>query len=174
MKKSVLFFLVFLSLVLTSCNEQKLVGSWVYKQTESEGAMQMNVKGTITFENDGTGSERAQCVAQSVEDLDGVSVLVNATFSLMCEFDWSIKGDEIVMSPIDVNIKNVTYKMYDYDTDEYLGELTGSDMNAVLDEIKGDLMQATTEKIIMQQDNKFVTESYEDGKKTTCTYNRVE
>lgn len=174
MKKTVLFFLAFLSLTLTSCNEQKIVGSWVYKQTESKGAMQTNVKGTVTFVGDGTGSERAQCVAQSVEDLDGESILVKLTCSLMCEFDWSLKGDEIVMSPIAVDITNVTYKMYDNDTNEYLGELTGSDLNAVMEEVKGDMMNATTEKILMQQDNKFVTESYEDGKKITCTYNRVE
>lgn len=34
-------------------------------------------------------------------------------------------------------------------------------------------MKAETEKILMLQENKFVTEIDEDGKKTTCTYNRI-
>lgn len=174
MKKIGLFFLTFLMLVLTSCNDQEIVGSWVYKQTESEGALQTNVKGTITFESDGTGSERAQCVVQSIEDLNGLSVLVKMTCSFMGEFDWTLKGDDIVMSPVAVDLTNVTYKMYDNETNEFLGELTGSDLDDVLDEMKEEMMKATTEKILMQQDKKFVTESYEDGKKTTCTYNRVE
>lgn len=69
-------------------------------------------------------------------------------------------------------------KYFDPSDDSFLFELTGSDLEeyskAFAKEIQSDLLEASTERIIMLQDNKIVTESVDDdGKKETTTYNRL-
>lgn len=85
---------------------------------------------------------------------------------------------EIVSSPVSVSVKVTSVKYFDPTDDSFIGELTGSELEEASKEyareVKADLLEASTERIIMLQDNKYVTESVDDdGKKETITYNRL-
>ena len=69
-------------------------------------------------------------------------------------------------------------KYFDPSDDSFLFELTGSDLEeyskGFAKDMQSDYLEASTERIIMLQDNKYVTESVDDdGKKETATYNRL-
>lgn len=69
-------------------------------------------------------------------------------------------------------------RSYDPSDGSFIGELTGNELkevsSAFVDDLKESLLEADTERILVLQENKYVTESTdEDGGKTTYTYNRL-
>lgn len=176
MKKFSFVIFAVLLCALASCNtskEQQIVGRWVCKLVENVDGTQITVNGTSVFDSNGTVSERSKFTAKMVQEIEGVSVLFEITGSLMTEADWTVNGDNLVLSPVAVDIDILSSKYYINDTHEYLGQLSGSDLDELVGDMKTEMLKAETEKILMLQENKFVTEIDEDGKKTTCTYNRI-
>ena len=85
---------------------------------------------------------------------------------------------EIVWSPSSVDIKVTSVKYFDPSDDSFIGELTGSDLEefskVYAKDMQSDFLEASTERTIMLQDNKYVTVSVDDdGEKETTTYNRL-
>lgn len=92
--------------------------------------------------------------------------------------DWVLNCDELVLSGTSGDAKYESVKLYYANTNEFYGELNGNEIEDIfgdiLKEIRDGLLSASTARIIMIQDNKFVTEEIdEDGKKRTTTYNRI-
>lgn len=85
---------------------------------------------------------------------------------------------EIVTTPTSAGVKVTSLKYYDPSDGSFIAELTGSELtetsSAIADELKEGLLEASTERILMLQENKHVTESIDDdGRKITVTYTRV-
>ena len=92
--------------------------------------------------------------------------------------EWTVNDKEIVSIPTSAGVKVTSYRIYDPSDGSFIEELTGNDLkeesNAFADDLKESLLEASTERILVLQENKYVTESTdEDGGKTTYTYNRL-
>ena len=178
-----IFFVVAAVLLigLTSCEstQDKLVGSWHYtgNATTSNG-------GEITYDAvdnnkaDGTYTSTANYSCSYETEIDGTKVNVKMMFSIKSNGEWKVNDDkEIVSSPSFVDIKVTSVKYFDPSDDSFIGELTESldeYSKTFAKEMQSDMLEASTERIIMLQDNKYVTESVDDdGKKDTTTYNRL-
>lgn len=178
-----IFFVVEAALMgLTSCEstKDKLVGSWHYtgNETTSSGG-EMTLDGVDNNKADGTYTSTANWSYSYETEINGTKVNVKMMISFKGSGEWKVNDDkEIVSSPSSVDIKVTSMKYFDPSDDSFLFELTGSDLEeyskAFAKEIQSDLLEASTERIIMLQDNKIVTESVDDdGKKETTTYNRL-
>lgn len=169
-----------LALILTACNskENQIVGQWNSNQTITQDEGTIKLKGTINFKSDGTCSSKANATVTSNQTVEGYMMRITIHLSMSSNEDWTLNGDELVFSPKSVNIKLNSVKYYDPDTGALVLSLTGNALreaeSEMIPEMKQDMMQASTERILMMQDNKIVTEEITDeGKKITCTYNRA-
>lgn len=171
MKKFFLLQLYSLLLLLVSCNRHDITGNWVYHLSEYEDGASVTINGTSRFEDDGHGHNQAKCLMEMRNEDEGVCV--KFTFSMSSDIDWCINGDELVLSPVTADVYASNCNVYDLESGRLLGQWDDVEIKTMADEMRQELMKATTEKILMEQEDKFVTESNEDGKKTTCTYNRV-
>lgn len=177
-----IIFVVAATLIgLTSCEstKDKLVGSWHYTSNGTTNGVEITLDGVDNNKADGTYTSTANCSYSSETEIDGTKVNVKMMFSIKVSGEWKVNNDkEIVGSPSSVDIKVTSVKFFDPSDDSFLFELTGSDLEeyskSLAKDMQSDLLEASTERIIMLQDNKYVTESVDDdGKKETTTYNRL-
>lgn len=178
-----IFFVVAAALIgLTSCEstKDKLVGSWHYtgNETTSNGG-EFTSDAVDNYKADGTFITTANWSYSFETEINDTKVNMKMMISFKGSGEWKVNDDkEIVNSPSSVDIKVTSVKYFDPSDDSFIGELTGSDLEeyskAFVKEIQSDFLEASTERIIMLQDNKYVTESVDDdGKKETTTYNRL-
>lgn len=180
-KLHILFVIAVVLLGLTACQKStkdQLVGTWHYVKTMTIDGNTVRIEGTDTNNEDGTYSSVANAVYTFDTEIEGVSVQIKAGVSLKGSGEWTVNDKEIVTTPTSVGIKVTSLRYYDPSDDSFIGELTGNELkeasNAFADEIKEGFLEASTERIIMLKENKYVTESTdEDGGKTTFTFNRL-
>lgn len=178
-----IFFVVAAALIgLTSCEstKDKLVGSWHYTSngTTSNGS-EYTIDEVENNKADGTYTSTANWSVLIETEIDGTKYKVKVMYSIKDSGEWKVNNDkEIVWSPSSVDIKVTSVKYFDPSDDSFLFELTGSDLEeyskSFAKDMQSDYLEASTERIIMLQDNKYVTESVDDdGRKETNTYNRL-
>lgn len=181
-KLQILFTFAVILFGLTACQKSakdQLVGTWHYSKTMTVDDGTVSIEGTDTNKEDGTYSSEANATVTVNTEIEGVSVRLVIGLSLKSSGEWTVNGDnEIVSSPTSTGIKVTSMRSYDPSSGSFLAELTGNELkeasSAFADEMKEDLLEASTERIIMLQENKYVTEETpEDGNKTTITYNRL-
>lgn len=184
MKKllQILFAVAIILVGLTACKKstkQQLIGTWHCAKTITIDNGNVTINGTQTINEDGTYSEVYNLIWDLTQEEDGTNVEMKIGISGKDYGQWTLNDKEIVSSPNSVNLKVTSVKYYDPSDGSFLGALTGNDLaetaNELEQEMKKGLLEASTERIIMMQDNKYVTESIDedDGTKTTYTYNRV-
>ena len=180
-KLHILFAIAVILMGLTACQKStkdQLVGTWHCVKTIPIDGGTMKYEGTGTNNEDGTYSDAANAVCTIDTEYEGVSVQMKMGISFKGSGDWTVNDKEIVTTPTSAGMKVTSLKYYDPSDGSFIGELTGNELkeasNAFADEIKEGLLEASTERILMLQENKYVTESTdEDGGKTTYTYNRL-
>ena len=180
-KLHILFVIAVVLLGLTACQKStkdQLVGTWHYVKTMTIDDNTVRIEGTDTNNEDGTYSHVANAVYTFDTEIEGVSVQIKAGVSIKGSGEWTVNDKEIVITPTSAGVKVTSLRSYDPSDGSFIGELTGNELkeasNAFADEIKEGFLEASTERIIMLKENKYVTESTdEDGGKTTFTYNRL-
>lgn len=166
---------------LTACQKttkDQLVGTWHYVTTMTKDGATMRFEGTDTNNEDGTYSGVANAVLTADTEIEGVSVQIKMGVSFKGTGEWTVNDKEIVTTPTSAGVKVTSMRSYDPSDGSFIGELTGNELkeysNEFADYLKEILLEASTERILVLQENKYVTESTdEDGGKTTCTYNRL-
>lgn len=178
-----IFFVMAAALIgLTSCEstKDKLVGSWHYTSNEtSSDGNEHTIDEVDNNKADGTYTSTINWSVSSETEINGTKVNQKMMFCVKINGEWKVNDNkEIVSSPSSVDIKVTSVKYFDPSDDSFLFELTGSDLEesskSFAKDMQSDFLEASTERIIMLQDNKYVTESVDDdGKKETTTYNRL-
>lgn len=166
---------------LTACQKttkDQLVGTWHYVKTITKDGATMRLEGTDTNNEDGTYSDVASAVYTVDTEIEGVNVQIKMGVSFKGTGEWTVNDKEIVTTPTSAGVKVTSLKYYDPSDGSFLAELTGNELkeasNEFADDMKEGLLEASTERILVLQENKYVTESTdEDGGKTTYTYNRL-
>jgi hypothetical protein len=166
---------------LTACQKStkdQLVGTWHCVKTMTIDGGTVRMEGTDTNNEDGTYSGVANAVATIDTEYEGYTVQIKMCISIKVSGNWTVNDKEIVSTPTSSGVKVTSMKYYDPSDGSFIGELTGSDLqefsNIYANEMKGYLLEASTVRILVLQENKYVTESTdEDGGKTTYTYNRL-
>ena len=138
----------------------------------------MRLEGTETNNDDGTYSGVVNAVYTVDTETEGVNVQAKMGVSFKDSGEWTVNDKEILTTPTSAGVKVTSLKYYDPSDGSFIAELTGSELaetsSAFADELKEGLLEASTERILTLQENKYVTESTdEDGGKTTYTYNRL-
>ena len=155
---------------LTACQKStkdQLVGTWHCVKTMTIDGTTVRFEGTDTNNEDGTYSGVASAVYKVDTEYEGVSVQIKVGVSFKDSGEWTVNDKEIVSIPTSAGVKVTSYRIYDPSDGSFIEELTGNDL-------KESLLEASTERILVLQENKYVTESTdEDGGKTTYTYNRL-
>lgn len=180
-KLQILFAIAVILMGLTVCQKStkgQLVGTWHYAKTMTIDGGTLRFEGTDTNKEDGTYSSVANAVLTVDTEIEGVNVQMKMGISMKESGDWTVNDKEIVSTPTSSGMKVTSLRYYDPSDGSFLVELTGNELkeasNAFADELKEGLLEASTERILMLQENKYVTESTdEDGKTYTITYNRV-
>lgn len=178
-----IIFVVAAALIgLTSCEstKDKLVGSWHYTDngTTSNG-YEYTADAVYNYKADGSYTATTNYSISLETEIDGTKYNLKTMYSVKESGEWKVNDDkEIVNSPSSVDRKVTSVKYFDPSDNSFLFELTGSDLEEFSKEFAKDMqsddLEASTERIIMLQDNKYVTESVDDdGKKETATYNRL-
>lgn len=164
---------------LTACQKStkdQLIGTWHYTATTTIDGGIINIEGTDTNKEDGTYSGVANAICTFDTEIDGVNVQIKMGISMKGSGEWTVNDKEIVSSPTSSGVKVTYMRYYDPSDGSFLGELTGRELLEASDVFVQDLnlMEASTERILMLQKNKYVTESIDDdGRKITATYTRV-
>ena len=180
-KLHILFAIAVILMGLTACQKStkdQLVGTWHCVKTLTIDGGTMRFECTNTNNEDGTYSDVANAICTFDTEYEGVNVQVKMGISIKDSGEWTVNDKEIVTTPTSAGIQVTSLRYYDPSDDSFIGELTGNELkeasNAFADEIKEGLLEASTERILVLQENKYVTESTdEDGGKTTYTYNRL-
>lgn len=177
---NVLIAIAVILLGLTACQKstkEMLIGTWYVSKTIIQDEGEGTIEGTETICKDGTYSEIYNATFTIEMDIEGYTVCGKIGMSIKCTGDWTLHDKEIVSSPTSVGVKATSFKLYDPSSGEFLAESTDQELslmtNEIVEEMKSALMDASTERIIMIQDDKFITEAEEDGAKTTYTYHRI-
>ena len=156
---------------LTACQKttkDQLIGTWHYTATTTIDGGIINIDGTYS------GVANAICTFDT--EIDGVNVQIKMGISMKGSGEWTVNDKEIVSSPTSSGVKVTYMRYYDPSDGSFLMELTGRELLEASDVfVQGlNLMEASTERILMLQENKYVTESIDDdGRKITATYIRV-
>lgn len=166
---------------LTACQKStkdQLVGTWHCVKTITIDGATVRFEGTDTNNEDGTYSGVASAVYTVDTEIEGVNVQIKMGVSFKGTGEWTVNDKEIVTTPTSAGVKVTSLKYYDPSDGSFIAELTGNELtetsSAFADELKEGLLEASTEQILVLQENKYVAESTdEDGGKTTCTYNRL-
>ena len=166
---------------LTACQKStkdQLVGTWHCVKTMTIDGNTVRFEGTDTNNEDGTYSGVANTVCTFDTEIEDISVQIKMGVSFKDSGEWTVKDKEIVTTPTSAGVKVTSMRSYDPSDGSFIGELTGNDLkevsSAFADDLKESLLEASTERILVLQENKYVTESTdEDGGKTTYTYNRL-
>ena len=164
---------------LTACQKttkNQLLGTWHSTATTTIDGGTINIEGIETNKEDGTYSSVANGVCTVDTEIDGIPVQIKMGISMKESGEWTVNDKEIVSSPTSSGVKVTYMRYYDPSDGSFLAELTGRELLEASDEFVQDLnlMEASTERILMLQENKYVTESIDDdGRKITATYTRV-
>ena len=166
---------------LTACQKstkEQLVGTWHYVKTMTIDGNTVRIDGADTNDEDGTYSSVANAVYTFDTEIEGVSVQIKMGVSFKGTGEWTVNDKEIVTTPTSAGVKVTSMRSFDPSDGSFIGELTGNELkessNEFADDLKEGLLEASTERILVLQENKYVTESTdEDGGKTTYTYNRL-
>lgn len=164
---------------LTACQKttkDQLIGTWYSTTTMTIDGGTINMEETDTNKEDGTYSYVGNAVYTGDTEIEGVNVQLKMGISMKGSGEWTVNDKEIVSSPTSSGTKVTYVRYYDPSDGSFLVELTGRELLEVSNEIAPDLnlMEASTERILMLQENKYVTESIDDdGRKITSTYTRV-
>ncbi len=180
-KLQILFAIAVILMGLTACQKStkdQLVGTWHCAKTMTIDGGTVRYEQTNTNKEDGTYSSVASAVYTVDTEIEGVNVQMKMGISIKDSGDWTVNDKEIVSTPTSSGMKVTSLRYYDPSDGSFLVELTGNELkeasNAFADEVKEGFLEASTERILMLQENKYVTESTgEDGKTYTYTYNRV-
>lgn len=180
-KLHILFAIAVILMGLTACQKStkdQLVGTWHCVKTMTIDGTTVRFEGTDTNNEDGTYSGVASAVYTVDTEYEGVSVQIKVGVSFKDSGEWTVNDKDIVSTPTSAGVKVTSYRIYDPSDGSFIGELTGNDLkeasNEFADDLKESLLEASTERILVLQENKYVTESTdEDGGKTTYTYNRL-
>ena len=180
-KLQTLFVIAVILLGLTACQrstKDQLVGTWHCVKTITIDGTIVRFEGTDTNNEDGTYSGVASAVYTVDTEIEGVNVQAKMGVSFKDSGEWTVNDKEIVTTPTSAGVKVTSLKYYAPSDGSFIAELTGSELtetsSAFADELKEGLLEASTERILTLQENKYVTESTdEDGGKTTYTYNRL-
>ena len=183
-KKQINIILLFAAILigLTACQnstKQQLVGTWSFTFPLSTDGSEGYASGTEILNEDGTYSEEGTVVISGNTEVEGMNLRFKATFGLKCSGEWTLNDEkEIVTSPTSVGTKVISYRLSAPNDETCFYDLTGSVLQEIsqefAQEMKQDLLEASTERIIMLNENKLITESTdEDGKKSSTTYNRI-
>lgn len=180
-KLHILFAIAVILMGLTACQKStkdQLVGTWHCVKTMTIEGNTVRFEGTDTNNEDGTYSGVANAVNTFDTEIEGVSVQVKMGISIKGDGEWMVNDKEIVTTPTSAGVKVTSMRYYDPSDGSFIGELTGNELremsNTYADEVKEGFLEASTERILVLQENKYVTESTdEDGGKTTYTYNRL-
>lgn len=161
--------------LISSCKEQKLVGTWEYQVKKEYEEFNYTYKGIVVFENDGTSHEDGKARIEG-ETYDDGHKRFSLLMSVSATDDWELNDNEIIYSPTSCNVQVTELKGFDYD--EFSPISFGTEYFKLKRQfeqsMKDELMKASTERILMLQKNKIVTEYTDDeGEKTTCTYKRI-
>lgn len=166
---------------LTACQnstKEQLVGTWRYVKSMTVDGGELSLDGVETKNQDGTYSDEVSATCTIDTEIDGVNVQLKMDIRMKTGGEWSLNDKEIVYAPTSCGIKVTSLKSYDPSDGSFIGELTGNDLaefsNGFVQEVKTDMLEASTERILMLQENKYVTEETDDdGKKITITCNRL-
>lgn len=180
-KLQIVIAIVAILIGLTACQKStkdQLIGTWHYTATTTIDGGIINIEGTDTNKKDGTYSGVANAICTFNTEIDGVNVQIKMGISMKGSGEWTVNDKEIVTTPTSAGVKVTSLKYYDPSDGSFIAELTGSELtetsSAFADELKEGLLEASTERILMLQENKHVTESIDDdGRKITITYTRV-
>ncbi len=180
-KLHVLIAIAVILMGLTACKKStkdQLVGTWHYVKTMTIDGGTVRFEGTDTNNEDGTYSGVANAVCTFDTEIEGVNVQVKMGVSYKDSGEWTVNDKEIVTTPTSAGVKVTSLRYYDPSDGSFIGELTGNEFkevsNGLAEDLKEGLLDASTERILTLQENKYVTESTdEDGGKTTYTYNRL-
>ena len=158
--------------------KDQLVGTWHCVKTITIDGATVRFEETDTNNEDGTYSGVASAVYTVDTEIEGVNVQIKMGVSFKGTGEWTVNDKEIVTTPTSAGVKVTSLKYYDPSDGSFLAELTGNELkeasNEFADDLKEGLLEASTERILVLQENKYVAESTdEDGEKTTCTYNRL-
>ena len=181
LKPHILFVIAVILMGLTACQKStkdQLVGTWHCVKTITIDGATVRFEGTDTNNEDGTYSGVASAVYTVDTEIEGVNVQIKMGVSFKGTGEWTVNDKEIVTTPTSAGVKVTSLKYYDPSDGSFLAELTGNELkeasNEFADDLKEGLLEASTERILVLQENKYVAESTdEDGGKTTCTYNRL-
>lgn len=181
MKQRLHILIAVILMGLTACQKStkdQLVGTWHCVKTMTIDGATVRFEGTDTNNEDGTYSGVASAVYTVDTEYEGISVQIKVGVSFKDSGEWTVNDKEIVSTPTSAGVKVTSYRIYDSSDGSFIGELTGNDLkeesNAFADDLKESLLEASTERILVLQENKYVTESTdEDGGKITYTYNRL-
>lgn len=181
LKLHILFAIAVILMGLTACQKStkdQLVGTWHYVKTMTIDGNTGRIEGADTNDEDGTYSSVANAVYTFDTEIEGVSVQIKMGFSFKHTGEWTVNDKEIVFTPTSEGVKVTSCRFYDPSDGSFIEELTGNELkeysNEFADDLKEGLLKASTERLLVLQENKYVTESTdEDGGKTTCTYNRL-
>lgn len=184
MKKQIRFLAIIVIILasLSSCQKSvkdQLVGTWAYSKTMSTNDGEITMNGVETKSKDGTYSEETNATLTSETEINGYKVRMKIGMTMKDAGDWTLNEKEIASSPTSAGVKVTSLGYYDIESGELLVELTGQELvqasNIIVGEMKSSLMEASTARIIMLQEDKYVTEeeSEDDGTKTTITYRRM-
>ena len=167
---------------LTACHKsvkEQLVGTWYCTDTTTVDGMTYSYEEIDTHKEDGTCSGVVNFIFKGITDVDGENIQIEMEGNMKCSGEWTVNDMEIVTSTTSAEVKLTSMKYYDPSDGSFIAELTESDLtefetNIFTDEeLKEAFSETSTERIITLQENKYVTESDDDGEKTTCTYIRV-
>lgn len=180
-KLHILFAIAVILIGLTACQrstKDQLAGTWHCVKTMTIDGITMRFEGTETNNDDGTYSGVANAVYTVDTEIEGVNVQAKMGVSFKDSGEWTVNAKEIVTTPTSAGVKVTSLKYDDPSDGSFIAELTGSELaetsSAFADELKEGLLEASTERILTLQENKYVTESTdEDGGKSTYTYNRL-
>lgn len=178
-KLQIVIAIVAILIGLTACQKttkDQLIGTWHCTATTTIDGGIINIEGTDTNKEDGTYSGVANAICTFDTEIDGVNVQIKMGISMKGSGEWTVNDKEIVSSPTSSGVKVTYMRYYDPSDGSFLMELTGRELLEASDVFVQDLnlMEASTERILMLQENKYVTESIDDdGRKITATYIRV-
>lgn len=177
-----MLYVAVILLGLTACQpstEEQLAGVWRYTKVQSVDNATVTANGTTELNKDGTYSDNVEVIVTTTSEVEGVEIKVKMGLSARNSGTWTLNDKDLVMSPGSSGFKITHVKYYDPSDDSYLGELADDEIKQFYSDdeirsIRASLKDASTERIMMLEKNKFVTESTdEDGGKITMTYNRL-
>ncbi len=155
-------------LPLTSCDnskKEKLIGKWEYSMTMSEGGIDAEISGSLTFKKDGSFRHDFVMPMQQEEE----DIAVSMTFKGYQSGEWDVIGSDLYTTINSCDAKLARVKFHN----DWLGsyDATGSDLREIENEyipgLVSELQGDEVDEITTLTSNTLVLTS--DGETFTCT-----